>query len=132
VELTQETLVELRRRFVDFYDGVVARVDLQLRATPRRCEVTVHCQDLEAKDGWSAIRLTMTGVDEFRFELGRSTFEVLSFGIQFVWKETLVYMVLAPAADELPELPDLARNIGYVVGTRCDYEIIPLPESCLR
>jgi hypothetical protein len=124
--LTPETLVELRRRFASFYDGVVASVELQLRATPRRCEVTVHCQDLEAKEGWSAIRFTMTGVDEFRFELGRFTFEVLSFGIQFVWKEKLIYLVLAPAADEVPELPDLTKNIGYVAGTSCEYEILPL------
>lgn len=87
---------------------------------------SVHCQDREAECGWSAIRFKMLDVDELRFELGRFTFEVLSFGIQFVWREHLVYLVLAPAADESPDLPDLSRNIGYVSGLSCEYELIPM------
>ncbi len=126
MNLTPENLVELRQRFVDFCDGVVASVDLELRATPRRCVVTVHCKDLQVENGWSAIAFTMKGVDEFRFELGRYTFEVLSFGIQFVWKGNLVFMVLAPAAADTPALPDLTKNIAYVAGTSCEFEILPL------
>lgn len=126
MNVTPETLAELRKRCVNFYDGVVASVNMELRATPRRCVITLHCQDLEAKAGWSALRFTMHGVDAFRFELGRYTFEVLSFGVQFVWQDKLLTMVLAPAADETPELPDLTKNIGYVIGTSCEVEILPL------
>jgi|LNFM01.1.fsa_nt_gb hypothetical protein len=126
MNLTPERLVELRSRFVNFYDGVVATVDLQLRHGPRRCVLTVHCRDTEGASGWSAIVFTMSGVDEFRFELGRYTFEVLSFGIQFAWKNELLYMVLAPNADETEDLPDLTENIAYVSGTSCEYEILPL------
>jgi hypothetical protein len=126
MDLNPQSLSELRRRFYGFYDGVVASVELQLRAQPRICVITVHCQDRESESGWSAIRFTMRGVDEFRFELGRFTFEVLSFGIRFVWQGKLVYMVLAPPADEGDDLPDLSRNIGYVSGVSCQYELIPL------
>lgn len=124
--LTPERLAELRERFSNFYDGVVANIDLELRAQPRRCVVTVHCQDAQAASGWSAVAFTLEGVDAFRFELGRFTFEVLSFGLQVVWKDGLVFLVLAPAADETPALPNLATNIGYVVGTSCTVEISPL------
>jgi hypothetical protein len=36
--LTPENLVELRRRFVNFYDGVVASVELQLLKLVARIE----------------------------------------------------------------------------------------------
>jgi hypothetical protein len=44
MNLIEREVVELRRRFVNLYDGVVASVDLQLRATPHRCEVTGRCE----------------------------------------------------------------------------------------
>ncbi len=127
MRLTPETLAELRHRCFEFYDGVVANVDLRLRAQPRSVVVTLHCKDRQATSGWSAVVFTMLGVDEFRFELGRFTFEVLSFGLQVVWKDELVYLVLAPAADARSELPELTKNIGYLAGTSCELEVTPLP-----
>ena len=111
-------------RFYDFYDGVVLDVRLEIR--PRRCTLRMECHDRLSKTGWSHITVTVTDVSRFRFEYGRTSFEVLSGGAQFVWSEGLVYVVLDAYPDDGPGLPDLSTNIAFVAGVACELDAAPV------
>jgi hypothetical protein len=66
-------------------------------------------------------------VSELRFHLGKSTFEVLSGGIQLGWQGESICVVFDAYPDDGPGLPDLRTNIAYVIGDSCDLEITALP-----
>src|SRR4051812_17064107 len=84
----------LAERFHNFDDGVVAEVELTMAALPRKCAVTVICQDRQSPSGWSKVRFDIYSVTEFRFQCGdKGTFEVLSGGIQLAWRDDRVYVV---------------------------------------
>ena len=118
---------EVLKRFYDFFDGVVCSVCLELRAETRRCEVVIQAQDRNAASGWSSVRFVVQDVSECRFQLGNSTFEVLSGGIQFGWVGASICVVFDAYPDDRPELPDLRTNAAYVIGGTCDIETTALP-----
>lgn len=118
---------EVLERFYQFQDGVVCSVSLELRAVPRRCDVVVHAQDRESESGWSEVRFSVHSVSECRFQLGRSTFEVLTGGIQFGWVGDSICVVFDAYPDDGPQLPDLQTNTAYVTGATCDIEVTTLP-----
>jgi hypothetical protein len=123
VRIIETNIGELRERFYEFYDGVVCSVDVEMRSAPRTCEIIVQARDRSSDSGWSTVRFMVQAVSEFRFELGKRTFEVLSGGIQFGWRNGSVCIVFDAYPDDGPELPDLTRNIAYVIGESCDVEI---------
>lgn len=119
-----------RERFYDFQDGVVCFVDLKLRATPCTCRIEIQCMDRDSASGWSTVTLNVQVVSEFRFQVGRTTFEVLSGGIQFAWRDKSIYVVLDAYPDDGTDLPDIAKNIAYVVGESCEWSSADyIPES---
>jgi hypothetical protein len=127
VRIETDNIDDLRQRFYDFYDGVVCAVRIDIRSDPRTCEIDIQAKDRDSASGWSNVRLTVRKMSEFRFQLGRTTFEVLSGGIQFGWRETSLCVVLDAYPDDGPDLPDLKTNIAYVVGASCDVDIAPVP-----
>jgi hypothetical protein len=127
VRILRENASEVLERFYLFQDGVVSAVSLQLRAEPRRCEVVVQAQDRDSASGWSTVRFVVQSVSECRFQLGNSTFEVLSGGIQLGWVGDSICVVFDAYPDDGPQLPVLKTNTAYVMGHTCDIEISPLP-----
>jgi hypothetical protein len=131
MELRPEMIGDVRKRFYDFYDGVVCSVRLELRTEPRRCEVVIQTQDRESDSGWSNVQFAVQRVSECRFQIGKSTFEVLSGGLQFGWLGSSVCVVFDAYPDDGPGLPDLGNNIAYVIGASCDIRITPIPRSAI-
>lgn len=127
MDLRPDVVGDFKARFFDFYDAVVSSVRLDLDANPRRCEVLLQAQDRESKSGWSNVRFSVRGVSECRFQIAKSTFEVLSGGLQLAWQEQALYLVLDAYPDDGPGLPDLRTNIAYVVGSGCEVEITLIP-----
>ena len=125
LKLTASDLEEFRVRFYDFNDGVVCGVELAMQSTPRTCRIRIESQDRDADSGWSYVCFEIRDVQEFRFAFGRTTFEVLSSGIQFAWRDGRVYVVLDAYPDDGPDLPDLAMNTAYVAGLSCDWSVSP-------
>ena len=127
VQIRREMTAELLERFYQFYDGVVCSVCLELRAEPTQCVVVVQAQDRHSASGWSRVRFVVQAVSEFRFQLGKGTFEVLSGGVQLGWFGDSICVVFDAYPDDGPQMPDLRTNAAYVIGATCDVEISALP-----
>ena len=121
VQLIADHIALFRERFFDFNDGVVRRVEMSLGTATRSLVVEVQCMDRDADSGWSLVTFHLSGVKEFRFELGRRTFEVLSGGLQIALQRNSLYLVFDAYPDDGPELPDLNKNIAYVVAENCEW-----------
>lgn len=121
IEITKDDAAQIMARFYDFADGVVDRIELDLPG--KALAVVVLCQDAMSTTGWSSVRFLVTGVEEFRLELGKTTFEVLSSGIQFLWRQNLVYLVLDAYPDDPETSLDLTANRAFVGGLRCEMEV---------
>lgn len=120
--VTPETVKLFRKRFFGFDDGVVRVVELRVRSFPRSCLIEVECMDRDAPGGWSLVTLTVHSVTACRFQLGKTAFEVLSGGIQFVWRDNVIYVVVdAHPNDGEDVLPDLTQNTAYVAGASCEW-----------
>lgn len=126
VELTPETRSYLLHRFYDFCDAVVCDVTIHLRGQVPMCRVVIQAQDREVEPGWSTVTFDVQVPSHFRFVLGRTTFEVLSSGIQIGWKDGSIYLVLDAYPDEPGELPDLVTNTAYVAGNKCTWDSRPV------
>jgi|GEM_PF-5640128 len=124
MRLQPEHVALFHERFADFYDGVVRKVELEVGVPSRACKIEVQCKDRDSRSGWSRVTFSVRGMKEFRFELGRTTFEVLSGGVQIDWQEDRVYVVLDAYPDDGPGLPDLAKNTAYVVGEDCEWSCV--------
>lgn len=127
MRIVSSNVDELRERFFEFYDGVVCSVRISLRPEPMVCEIVVHAMDSRSDSGWSAVRFVVRDLVDFRFQIGRHTFEVLSGGIQFGWRNGAICVVLDAYPDDGPGLPDLTTNSAFVIGATCDVEIEALP-----
>lgn len=128
-DVTPENCSKMMRRFYSFYDAVVSTVDIHLRGGARICRIVVECQDREVDSGWSTVTFEVHRPSEFRFELGRTTFEVLSSGIQIGWREGSVFLVLDAYPDDPGDLPSLRANTAYVAGDECTWQSQPLKRS---
>lgn len=129
MRISPEHIEVLRERFSDFYDGVVKKVDLEVGIASRVCRVEVQCKDRDSRSGWSRVTFLIRDVKEFRFELGRTTFEVLSGGLQFVWQADRVYVIVDAYPDDGPGLPDLTRTAAYVAGADCEWSYVEEPDA---
>lgn len=125
-KLSPESRSDLMHRFYDFYDAVVCDVEIRLRGESPACQIVVQSQDREADSGWSTVTFDVHRPSEFRFELGRTTFEVLSSGIQIAWRAGSIYLVLDAYPDDDGELPDLRTNSAYVAGAECLWAALPV------
>ena len=115
--LDEATLDVFLGRFHHVYDGVVRRVTTDFEADSTTCEIAIDAQDAQSPSGWSRVELRAQGCSRFRFEVGRTTFEVLSSGIQVGWVEDQVILFLDAYPDD-EGLPDIRTNRGYVAGDR--------------
>jgi hypothetical protein len=130
--LTRENLGAVLYRFWSFEDGVVRSVTLSGSGTRRTVVVVIECMDREAerirggeRPGWAHVELVVRTVSQFRFELGRTTYSVLSGGIQVAWRGEKIYVVLDAYPDEPEDLPDLKTNTAFVVGESCEVRVLP-------
>lgn len=127
-----ETLPLFKERFYGFYDGVVCGVELVLRSGEPVCSVCIECQDRDSASGWSDLVLEVRGVSEFRFqENAKAGFRVLTGGIQFVWRESNVYVVLDAYPDDGLGLPDLTKNSAYIVGLECEWRCVSVGDGLM-
>ena len=117
--LTPENVGPFLERFCVGYDGVVVSVSISMRPGPYTAVIVIDSKDNAASSGWSRLTFTVTRVEQFRFEVFKTTFEVLSGGIQIVWKDHLVFVVFDAYPDDGPDLPDLRKNMAYVAGEEC-------------
>jgi len=121
MRLQPEHVAVFHERFYDFYDGVVRKVDLEVGVASRVCSIEVQCKDRDSSSGWSRVTFVVRGVKEFTFQLGRTTFEVLSGGAQIAWQGDRVYVFLDAYPYDGPGLPELSKNTAYVAGEECDW-----------
>lgn len=112
-------------RFFNFYDGVVQQVSLDFRAEPLTCDVVMHAQDTESPSGWSEVVLRINDMTECRLEIGRTSFQVLSSGLQVGWVGGSVLLFLDAYPDE-DGLPPIDTNSAYVGGREMQWSAIPL------
>lgn len=124
MQLQIEHVVLFHERFFDFYDGVVRGIELEVGVASRSCTIEVQCKDRDSPSGWARVTFAVRAVTEFRFQLGRTTFEVLSGGMQIAWCDGRVYLVLDAYPDDGPDLPDLSKNIAYVAGGDCEWSCV--------
>src|SRR4051794_28971277 len=121
MRIDEANIGALLDRFYNFDDGVICSVHVGMRAGPRTCEVIVEAMDRFSGSGWSTVRFMVHEVSEYRFQFGKkSSFEVLSGGVQFAWRNGSLYVVFDAYPDDGPQLPDLAKNMAYVIGSSCD------------
>lgn len=104
-------------RYHQFYDGVVVEIRLLMHGQAG-CLVTIECMDRNAASGWSRVSLEIKEVSQFKFQYGKTTFEVLSSGLQFMWRGGLVTVFLDAYPDD-EGFPDLGGNNAYIVGRQC-------------
>lgn len=129
MQLYPETANAVLAEYFNCDDGVVkdVRIECGTSRSDRVCTVVAECMKEGATPSeWVRAHFRVTGVTEFRFQLVKTTFEVLSSGVQVIWKDGLVYLVLDAYPDDGPGLPDLATNIAYVAGSECHLEITSL------
>ena len=124
MNLASEHIPVFRDRFAGFADGVVSEFRVILKPYPQLCRLLILAQDREVRSGWSKVLFEICDVHEFRFERQRSTFEVLSSGVQFVWQRDLIFVVLDARPFDSSDLPDLSRNAAYVAGSTCTWEVL--------
>lgn len=124
-KLEQASIREFLARFYNFYDGVVRRVSVNFEADPPTCEVVVDAQDAESASGWSRVVMQVRGCSQFRLELGRTTFEVLSSGVQVAWEGGLAFLFLDAYPDD-EGLPDTGTNHGYIAGEEILWAAAPV------
>ncbi len=115
-------------RFYHFYDGVVRRISIHLEQHPMSIDITVDAQDAESPSGWARLHLQLQGVASFRLEVGATSFEVLSSGIQIGWDAGRVTLFLDAYPDD-DGLPDISTNKGYIVGESLHWTAVPVPVS---
>ncbi|MCP3102042.1 hypothetical protein LZ198_24550 [Myxococcus sp. K15C18031901] len=127
MRLQPEHVAVFHERFCDMYDGVVRKIELDVGVASRLCRIEVVCQDRDSRSGWSRVTLVVSGAKEFSFKLDKRTFEVLSDGVQFAWKDDRVFVVLDAYPDDGPGLPDLTKNTAYVAGETCDWSCVEEP-----
>lgn len=127
-KLEQASIGEFLTRFYNFYDGVVRRVSVNFEANPPTCEVVVDAQDAESASGWSRVVMQVRGCSQFRLEVGRTTFEVLSSGVQVAWEDGLAFLFLDAYPDD-EGLPDTRMNQGYVAGEEILWAAVPTTDD---
>jgi hypothetical protein len=131
MQLSRDNIEEIRGRFFEFFDGVVRSVRIDSvegkDRTIRTCEISLDAKDRDSVRGWSRVNLRISGVSEFRFQHGRTIYEVLSDGIQVVWRENSIYVLLDANPDDNQQLRELSKNIAYVIGESCELEAVGLP-----
>ncbi|MEQ1508514.1 MAG: hypothetical protein ABMB14_40155 [Myxococcota bacterium] len=114
-EVVAGSLDAVLSRFFQFYDAVVRRVDVDFAGGRPQCEIVIDAQDAESTSGWSRVVFRMVGVEQFRLEMGKTTFQVLSSGIQIGWHECQVFLFLDAFPDD-DELPKVSSNRAYFAG----------------
>jgi hypothetical protein len=124
-KLEQASVGQFLARFYGFYDGVVREITMNFESQAPACEVVVNAQDTESASGWSRVVMQVRGCSEFRLEVGRTTFEVLSSGLQVAWDRGQVFLILDAYPDD-EGLPDTQTNCGYVAGADIFWSAAPV------
>lgn len=100
--LTSSNVAALQRRYFNFNDGVVRRVELSFAhgVLERRLTVELLVQDDESQDGWGSLRLEFRRVASCSLVEERSTNAVLSQGVVLVVEAQGVEVDFSPVHDE--------------------------------
>lgn len=142
MRITGEHSSAFRQRFYNFYDGVIVGVDIR---APRGKLSTVRLE-IQAMDAtrpvpnpragqqgveWRLVRLTVHGVNEYRFlESRQYSYRVLSDGLAVAASPTEFVLDLDPGPDDW-DSSQVHREGGYskqyVIGERGDYEVSDIP-----
>ncbi len=123
MKLSQNHLKIFNDRLVNFYDAVIQSVTLQSGSHPQSCQIEILAKDTQSKSGWAKVRFEVSEVKQFRFEITKRTYEVLSSGIQFIWEHDKIFIILDAYPEDGDCLPDLDNNIAFVSGNHCEWEI---------
>ena len=123
MNLSPSSYAQLMNRCFSFYDSVIVDIKTSLRPKPRRITVLLEAKDNESSRGWSRVCFTLNSVTSFKFELARFDFEVLSSGLQVVWLNDELYVFFDAYPDDAPLLPNLNKNIAYVICKSCSVDI---------
>lgn len=126
VEIDQKNVAQVLDRFYNCEDALLHSVSFALTSSPSIATATIETQDREAPGGWSTLVLTVSDVTNAQLIVGRIILQIMSNGIQIVWKDELVYLVLDAYPDDGPGLPDLAKNNAFIAGSRCSFSATPI------
>ena len=127
--LTEENSEAFRLRFYEFFDAVVRQVSVTSRSRTMNweCHIDIEAQD-STTGGWALVSLQLEEVLEFTFSKGKSSYAVLSSGLQLFWSPERLLLVLDAYPDD-PGIPDLSRNLAFVACRRCSWTVTAIPTS---
>ena len=111
MEIDQKNVAQVLERFYNCEDALLHSVNFSLTSSPSIATATIETQDREALGGWSTLVLTVSDVTNAQLVVGRIILQILSNGIQIVWKDELVYLVLDAYPDDGPGLPIWQRTM---------------------
>lgn len=109
---------EIQERYFSFFDAVVDHVTLRTGSALKVCSVAINCQDKNSETGWAAVEFELIEVQEFSFKYGKTTYEVLSSGVQFFWENDFVYVFFDAYPDD-DGMPNLETNTAFVSAKKC-------------
>ena len=134
VRLEQGDVQSFLERFIRFEDGVITGVHLHLPRVPvsdRTVSVDIQAMDASAGNEWRLVRLTVKGIEEYRFVSSRKySYTVLSDGLNLDCSSGRCVVDLDPGPDEWS--PQNIAQVGeyskqYLVGLYCEYEVLNGP-----
>jgi len=127
IHLSAEDVPAFLARFWNFGDAVVRRVAIELtRDRPSRLAVVeVLARDSTASDQWVTCRLTMRRLAEFRVTEGRTSYQVLSGGLQIAWQDGIVFVDFGSDTELLGDAEAFRGSAFYFGCSSIEWEVRP-------
>lgn len=129
-QLTKQNSQEFLDQFHCFDDGIIRSIHVVLGPTRLQRSATLICSARDQIAGeWRNVRLEVAGLDEFSLTEGRSSYIVLSQGIQLGWFGDRVYLDLGPYTCEPDCEEDFRRSGMLFVGRELSWGSEPYSED---
>ncbi|HLP83272.1 MAG TPA: hypothetical protein VK157_02895 [Phycisphaerales bacterium] len=126
--LTPENTLEFLRRFDQFNDGVLRKIEVSFpEATPQVVRFWLEgCDYATGNDAWVLVRLDVLGVTDFRLACSRKYGAVTyCMGISFGWFDGQVAVDVSDSGDTPQSLAQLQASSNYfAVGSRIEWSIV--------
>lgn len=128
--LTKDAVQGLLERFHGFDDGLIRSIRIDLAAPKPQRSATIVCSAREHTTGdWCNVRWIVRGLLGFQLSEGKTSYIVLSQGIQIGWFDERIYLDLGPYTCE-PDCEDDYRQSGmYFVGRQVHWLREPYNEG---
>jgi hypothetical protein len=119
----QAAVDALRERFSDFFDAVLVSVVLELPRSAQDRAATLRVLAQTVEGSWHTIVFCVDRLREFKFFEGRTSYLVLSDGLDIHLVAGGTFLDLAPFSEQPASLDELRRSRQYVFGAACSFEV---------